>query len=442
MKYILTSTFAFMLGFTTLINAQAPHAFNYQAVVRNADGTPIEDSDISVQIIILREDSAVYQEEHFGVETHKGLFAISVGEGNTDDNFSTVDWQNGAYYLKAKVDKTGGTDFLDIGEKARLLSVPYALYAHRSGDHYWSKTESSLYYLDTDVGIGTIDPGYKLSVNGSASVGTPGEGNVLLNFNSERNWQFRQLGTGAGTNLELVSIDGDNTKSFIINTKGKVGIGTSNPSSPFHLHTTSDDNGLRITTQGNQEEIRLHLAGNANDPPENHYGFLSLGGGTKLRGNGRPSVFSGTVEVDVLKINGGGDGAEYFNVKKSDNLEPGSLAVIDDESAGKLKVSSRPYDPKVAGVISGAGGVRPGITLEQKEVLEGDELVSLWGRVYVKATAKNGKIRPGDLLTSSHIPGHVMKARKKRKSRGAVIGKALSSLEDGEGLVLLLIQPQ
>lgn len=186
----------------------------------------------------------------------------------------------------------------------------------------------------------------------------------------------------------------------------------------------------------------MHLAGNANDPPENHYGFLSLGGGTKLRGNGRPSVFSGTVEVDVLKINGGGDGAEYFNVKKSDNLAPGSLAVIDAESAGKLKVSSRPYDPKVAGVISGAGGVRPGITLEQKEVLEGDELVSLWGRVYVKATAKNGKIRPGDLLTSSHIPGHVMKARKKRKSRGAVIGKALSSLEDGEGLVLLLIQPQ
>lgn len=457
MKYILTSTFAFMLGFTTLINAQAPHAFTYQAVVRNADGTSIEDGEISVQITILREDSAVYQEEHFGVETHKGLFAISVGEGDTDDNLSAIDWQNGAYYLKVKADKNGGTDFLDIGEKARLLSVPYALYAENSGNAHWEKREGSsdIFYPDR-VGIGISDPADPLEVLGTMRVTgmgnhyklrffatTPTHDNQILSYDQNRDRMWVVVMGDRDQEDNFVIDRPDNGKhDFVINSSGNVGIGVSNPGSPFHLHTTSDDNGLRITTQGNQEEIRLHLAGNANDPPENHYGFLSLGGGTKLRGNGRPSVFTGKVEVDVLQINGGGDGAEYFNVKKSGSLEPGSLVVIDDESAGKLKVSSSPYDPRVAGVISGAGGVRPGITLEQKEVLEGDELVSLWGRVYVKATTKNGKIKPGDLLTSSDIPGHVMKARKRKKSRGAIIGKALSSLEAGEGLVLLLIQPQ
>ena len=150
----------------------------------------------------------------------------------------------------------------------------------------------------------------------------------------------------------------------------------------------------------------------------------------------------GTTKTKILEITGGGDGAEYFNVIKSKNSEPGSLVIIDDVNEGKLKISSKAYDIRIAGVISGAGGVNPGITLEQKELLEGDELVSLWGRVYVKATTENGKIKPGDLLTSSNLEGHAMKATKKKKSRGAIIGKALSNLEEGEGLVLILIQPQ
>lgn len=439
MKFI---TLVCLLGFTTLIQAQTPQAFNYQAIVRNSDGTPIEDREISVQISILREDSTVYQEEHFGVETRSGLFSISVGDEDTNDDFSAIDWRNGAYYLEVKVDKNGGTDFANIGEKARLLSVPYALYAQNSGNIYWMKIDSTenIHYSNGRVGIGTVSPKQELHIsqndgsNADVRLQTSGAGYMDVFSGNEKGGllikddRYMVFGTNGIERVRIIN--------------NRMGVGTNNPRSPFHLHTPSDDNGLRITTQDNQEEIRLHLAGNANDPPEDHYGFLSLGGGTKLRGNGHPSVFTGKVEVDVLQINGGGDGAEYFNIRKTGNLEPGSLVVIDDESAGKLKVSSRPYDTRVAGVISGAGGVRPGITLEQEEVLEGDELVSLWGRVYVKATTENGKVKPGDLLTSSNIPGHVMKARKKRKSRGAVIGKALSSLEDGEGLVLLLIQPQ
>jgi hypothetical protein len=93
-------------------------------------------------------------------------------------------------------------------------------------------------------------------------------------------------------------------------------------------------------------------------------------------------------------------------------------------------------------VISGAGGINPGLSLSQEGIVENGQPVALTGRVYVKATAANGPIQPGDLLTSSDIPGYAMKATKRNKSFGAVIGKAMSGLEEGEGLVLVLINLQ
>jgi hypothetical protein len=116
--------------------------------------------------------------------------------------------------------------------------------------------------------------------------------------------------------------------------------------------------------------------------------------------------------------------------------------VIDDESPGRLRASSNPYDRKVAGVVSGAGGVRPGIRLGQEGMLDGDTPVAMAGRVYVKCTTENGPIRAGDLLTTSGRTGHAMRATDAERSHGAVIGKAMSALEQGEGLVLVLVNLQ
>jgi hypothetical protein len=78
----------------------------------------------------------------------------------------------------------------------------------------------------------------------------------------------------------------------------------------------------------------------------------------------------------------------------------------------------------------------------QEGTLDGDISVAIAGRVYVRATSSNGAIRPGDLLTSSDRPGIAMKATDPARSMGAVIGKAISSLEDGDGLVLTLVNLQ
>jgi hypothetical protein len=74
--------------------------------------------------------------------------------------------------------------------------------------------------------------------------------------------------------------------------------------------------------------------------------------------------------------------------------------------------------------------------------MEGGQNVALSGRVYALATAANGSVKPGDLLTTSDIPGHAMKATDHERWDGAIIGKAMSSLEDGEGLVLVLVNLQ
>ncbi len=139
-------------------------------------------------------------------------------------------------------------------------------------------------------------------------------------------------------------------------------------------------------------------------------------------------------------IAGGSDLAELFDL--SEQAEPGTLMIIDAKNPGHLTISTRAYDTKVAGIVSGAGDIKPGLTLHQDGVMEGDTEVAIAGRVYVRATAVNGAIEPGDLLTTSDVPGHAMKATDLDRSHGAIIGKAMTGLKDGTGLVLVLVNLQ
>jgi len=169
--------------------------------------------------------------------------------------------------------------------------------------------------------------------------------------------------------------------------------------------------------------------------------------GTGYVGIGTPNPTArleviGRTKTGTLEITAGSDLAERFDTETDDVVEPGSIMVIDAMNAGKLKVSELPYDAKVAGIVSGAAGVKPGITLQQDGVLEGKSLVAIAGRVYCKADAHAGPIEPGDLLTTSSTPGHAMKATDKNRSHGAIIGKAMSSLKKGTGLVLVLVNLQ
>jgi hypothetical protein len=150
---------------------------------------------------------------------------------------------------------------------------------------------------------------------------------------------------------------------------------------------------------------------------------------------------SGTTSTGVLEITGG-DLAEPFLVSDSRQIPAGAVVVIDERRPGQISLSNKPYDRRVAGIISGAGGINPGVIMYSQGITEASFHVALAGRVYAQADASNGPIAPGDLLTTSAIPGRVMKVTDYQKAQGAVVGKAMSSLDSGRGLVLTLVSLQ
>ncbi|HLG93287.1 MAG TPA: hypothetical protein VI546_00455 [candidate division Zixibacteria bacterium] len=180
------------------------------------------------------------------------------------------------------------------------------------------------------------------------------------------------------------------------------------------------------------------------------------GGGADLslrKGNGTETIVLdadwggtgfGRIVTSELQINGGADLSEQFDVKAKDGkLEPGMIVSIDTEHPGNLRVCRQAYDRRVAGIISGAGNVRPGMLMGQSgSGANGTHPVALTGRVYCWADASNGAIEPGDLLTTSDTPGSAMKVTDYGKAQGAIIGKAMGSLKEGKGLVLVLVNLQ
>lgn len=173
----------------------------------------------------------------------------------------------------------------------------------------------------------------------------------------------------------------------------------------------------------------------------------------KLRRNGVNVIeldadHSGDARIftEELEITGGSDLSEHFDVAPPAGLAaplPGMVVSIDPAHPGRLAVSGTPYDGLVAGVVSGAGGVETGLMMGQRgSVADGDHPVALVGRVYVLVDASYGPIRPGDLLTTSATPGHAMRAADRARAPGAVLGKAMTGLESGRGLVLVLVSLQ
>jgi len=116
--------------------AQAPQRMAYQSVVRNAANQIVANQSIGVKISIIEGSltgTTVYSETHTTTTNTNGLFTLEAGGGTpTMGTFSAINWGNGSHYIKSEIDVTGGTNYLLSGTM-ELLSVPYALYAERSG---------------------------------------------------------------------------------------------------------------------------------------------------------------------------------------------------------------------------------------------------------------------------------------------------------------------
>jgi hypothetical protein len=275
----------------------------------------------------------------------------------------------------------------------------------------------------------------------------------------------------------LLGVD-DGTPPTPLRTDGDVGIGVGDAAPVASLDVVSshafDHPQVRIVQTTPNEWARLRFVStvlSSGDPDKPHlpvptleaFWDIAVGGGygdvlnifhegtrnvVTLTPNGNVGVgieypavrldVAGTARVAVLEITGGGDLAEPFELVDG-SAEPGTVLVIDPDRAGRLRESCRAYDHRVAGVVSGARGLEPSIVLGATPGRSGSALVALSGRAWCRAVADPAPISPGDLLTTADVPGCAMRAGDVNAARGAILGKAMTTLDRGRGLVLALI---
>jgi hypothetical protein len=401
-----------------------------------------------------------------------GRLNTAIGRGALNAN--TTGYRNTASGFTALAFNTEG-----FSNTANGVS---ALYSNITGDYNTASGHSALHSNITGMSnTGSGDDALYHNTTGSFNVGIgsgsnyynqEGLSNTIIGFQAGRGTSEHNksgnvfIGYRAGynetgdnklyienSNSDTPLIGGDFlTNELFLN--ANVGIGTSNPGAELDVagktitseltvngaHEVYDgyllvyDGYIGTCTQGFRKSYlgpdgRLHL-GSGTIPPE----MLRVEGDAKI---------DGAIECSVLTITGGSDIAEPFDVEDIEMIKPGMVLSIDSKNSGKLIISEKAYDRCVAGIISGAGDIEPGMMMSQlNSAAEGKYPVALTGRVYCWADASNGAILPGDLLTTSDTPGHTMKVTDYERAQGAVIGKAMSSLEEGRGLVLVLVTLQ
>lgn len=184
------------LGSSICIFAQAPDAFNYQAVLRNSDGSAQTDKAVELDLAILQGSatgSVVYDESHSTTTSNIGLVNLQIGGGSvTSGTFASIDWANGPYFVRVTVDGT------EMGT-SQLLSVPYAKHA---------ETAETAENVPTKVSELTNDAGYVTDVPTKVSDLTNDEGYIKTEEDGDATNELITSFVLNGTNLEITDASG------------------------------------------------------------------------------------------------------------------------------------------------------------------------------------------------------------------------------------------
>ena len=176
--------------------------------------------------------------------------------------------------------------------------------------------------------------------------------------------------------------------------------------------------------------------------------FNNIAGGNVLVGqNNGANVFrvngTGKGYFDGGTQTGGADFAESVAVR-GDRLryEPGDLMAIDPTGNRRLDLSQDAYSTRVAGIYSTKPGILATTHAMDDARLAGEVPLAVVGIVPCKVTAENGPIGVGDLLVASSHAGYAMKGTDRGRMLGAVVGKAMEPLAEGNGVIQVLVTLQ
>ena len=436
------------------LQGMLPSKITYQGRLTDAAGNPLTGAyDMTFQ---LWDDAQVGNpvgspSTQSGVKVTEGVFTVKV-EVPTDA------FNGQSLWLEVKV--SGQT----LGPRQELLAVPYALglrpgasitssgidtlhVGNQSGGfavEAWSRNNIAL--VGTSGSVSSGPPSGLHGVHGvGEGVGVYGAGGhtgVHGTGSNDGVWGVSIDGYGArGTSTNKAGLKGEST-----NANGVVGwSGQSGPGEWSGVYGHSADavgvtgksktyNGIKAITFS--DEHAALAAGNEAAGPA-----IYAKGGT----DGLSAIFAGNVQVrsltsgaTLIELGEGLDYAEGFDV--SAQVTPGTVLVIDPNQPGELTVSQEAYDRKVAGIVSGAQGLGSAVKVGAAQF---DTIVALAGRVYCNVDGSFGAIEPGDLLTTSPTPGYAMVVKDYPQAQGAILGKAMEALPEGEqGQILVLVSLQ
>ncbi len=148
----------FFLLICSFTYAQVPQGFNYQGVIRDANGDLIANQSITLAFGIItssENNSPIYTEQHQVTTDQVGQVSLVIGNGeNQTGNFTLIDWSQSPFFLSISVDV--GSGFVNMGT-LQLLSVPFAMYAQSSGNDLATPSLSDVLNQDNDAAFQHIE---------------------------------------------------------------------------------------------------------------------------------------------------------------------------------------------------------------------------------------------------------------------------------------------
>ena len=368
---------AMLLQLTIARAQQVPQTLTYQSVLRNSSNALVANTAVGIKISVLQGNDpgiAVYVETQTATTNANGLVSLQIGAGTADiGTFSQIDWANGPYFIKTEIDPTGGSNYSITGTQ-QLASVPYALYAAKSGGTVFETTAYPADIHNTNpgnVGIGTDLPSEKLDVAGNLKV----RGNMTVN-GTLNNMNIGNLGSGT-TNVAL----GDNAYSTNASGDGNTSIG-------FAAMQNS-------TTAWNNVAVgAVALGSNTTGFWNNAIGWGSLMGNTtgiQNIGLGNNTLTTNTTGSQNTAI---GNQSDVAASDLNNATAIGNLAIVD--ASNKIQLGNTDVTSvNTSGTYTGAGFKTPNGTSSQFLMADGSVSTGAAGPQGVQGPAGNdGAVGP------------------------------------------------
>jgi hypothetical protein len=372
----------------------------------------------------------------------------------------TTEWAGETYRMRLR--NFFGDGFLQTASGGPQFLMSYNSY--RDNDGAWNATFPAYASAMVSLSPGTIrfqtgtaatDPvvttHMKIQSDGHVIIG-PDDKHLSMWTNGTM-VDIASIGSGLAINNQ-----GNNTVMNVVG--GKVGMGTSTPAfGKLHVFMNEDNNAIygvstgtgaglyavsTSTTPGYHGVVGISTSDNplhAGVLAENNGsgpGLIAEAGSGGYAGyfRGNVAVVNPTTDELLVEIGEGLDYAEGFDVTGKAGIEPGAVLSIDPDHPGRLSLSSAAYDTKVAGIVAGANSLGSGVRLGAGQF---DHDVALAGRVYCNVETTQAAVEAGDLLTTSPIPGYAMKAMDHSRAQGAILGKAMQTLVEGQKKQILVL---